>query len=217
MRAGILLALLFLLPTTLFAQVDVPDGDNVAPIAISARTANRWQEGPFEVWLVRGECRLEQGQDIAVCQEAVFWIEHAAAGSHRRSKVIAYLEGNVGIRVIRDYRPVEIRDQKWLGSFETTRDVRIFPGAVGGKPDPLPGIYQRGMNARIPEFADALRQTRVEAAQYVGGERDSAAGRGAAAAAPLPAGTPALGPGRDGSASSRGATCPCKPSGSKIR
>ena len=38
---------------------------------------------------------------------------------------------------------------------------------MAGKPDVLPGIYQRGMNARNPESADALRQTRVDQVQYV--------------------------------------------------
>ena len=38
---------------------------------------------------------------------------------------------------------------------------------VAGRPDVLPGIYQRGMERRTPEFADTLQQTRVEQAQYM--------------------------------------------------
>ena len=60
------------------AQVNVQESNNVDPIVISAQAANRWQEGAYEVWLLRGDCRLTQGGDAAVCQEAVFWIEHAA-------------------------------------------------------------------------------------------------------------------------------------------
>ena len=63
---------------------------------------------------------------------------------------------------------MEIRDQKWFGRFYTIRDVQVQAGVVAGKPDPLPGIYQRGMDQRNPEFADALRQTHVEPVQYVG-------------------------------------------------
>ena len=104
---------------------------------------------------------------VAVCQEAVFWIEHAAAASHRRTQVIAYLEGNVGVRLVRDREPIEIHDQKWFGRFFTIRDVQVYAGIVAGKPNVLPDIYQRGMNQRNPEFADALRQTRVDQVQYV--------------------------------------------------
>ena len=62
---------------------------------------------------------------------------------------------------------MEIRDQKWFGRFETLREVQVRAGIVAGKPNVLPGIYQRGMDARNPEIADALRQTRVDQAQYV--------------------------------------------------
>ncbi len=204
--------LVLLLPATLFAQVDIPDGNNIDTIAISAQAANRWQQGQYEVWLLRGDCRLQQGDDEAVCQEGVFWIDHAAAGSHQRSKVIAYLEGQVAVHLVRDRRPVEIRDRKWFGRFSTFRDVQISAGVVAGKPDVLPGIYQRGMNERSPEFADALRQTRLEQAQYVAPANDLPPPGG-----PLP-GIPPGGQGlRRACASSLAATCPCTASGNKIR
>ena len=173
----------------------MPDGNNVDAIVIRAREANRWQQGTYEVWWLRGDCRLVQGSDVAVGQEAVFWIEHAAAGSHQRSKVIAYLEGNVGVRLIRDREPVKIRDQKWFGRFDTLRDVQISAGVVAGKPAPLPGIYQRGMDARSPEFPDALRQTGVDQVQYVAPSGIPPAGGPSPATGPLPPGTPAVAPG----------------------
>jgi hypothetical protein len=144
----------------------MPEGDNDAPIVISAPTANRWQQGDEEVWWLQGGCRLVQGNDFAVCGEAVFWIDHAAGGPHKRTKVVAYLKGNVYIRLVRNLQPIELRDQSWFGRFFTSRGAQIAAGAVGGEPKVLPEIYHRGMNARNPENADALRQTRVEAVQY---------------------------------------------------
>ncbi len=174
----------------------MPEGNNIDPIVISAMAANRWQEGAYEVWLLRGNCRLAQGDDVAVCQEAIFWIDHAAAASRQRSKVIAYLEGEVGIRVIRDREPVEIHDQKWFGRFFTIHDVQVRAGVVAGKPNVLPGIYQRGMNQRNPEFADALRQTSVEQAQYVVAPNElPLPGQPSPGAGPLPRGTPPVAPG----------------------
>src|SRR5208337_3945813 len=98
------LAIVLLLPTSLLAQINVPESNNTDLIALSAQAANRWQEGTYEVWLLRGNCRLVQGNDVAVCQEAVFWINHSA---RNRTMVIAYLEGDVGVRLIRDREPVE--------------------------------------------------------------------------------------------------------------
>ncbi len=191
LRAFIAAAML-LLPATLFADIRLPDGNNLDPIVISAQAANRWQEGAYEVWLLRGDCRVQQGEDVAICQEAVFWIDHATSASHRRSQVIAYLQGNVCIRLVRDREPLEIHDQKWFGRFFTIHDVQIHASMVAGKPDVLPGIYQNGMNARNPEFADSLRQTRVDQAQYIAPNEPPRPGQPSPSAEPVPAGTPAI-------------------------
>ena len=188
--------LVLLLPATLFAEINLPEGNNVEAILISAQAANRWQQGAYEVWLLRGDCRLVQGDDVAVCQEAVFWIEHAAAGSHQRSTMIAYLEGKVDIRLVRNREPVKIQDRKWFGRFETIHDVQISAGAVAGKPNVLPGIYQRGMDERNPKFADTLRQTRVDQVQYAAPANElPPRGQPSPAAGPLPPGTPPVGQG----------------------
>ncbi len=183
-----------LLPATLSAQVRLPDGNNIEPIVIKAEAANRWQEGAYEVWLLRGKCQLLQGDDWAVCQEAVIWIDHAAAASHRRTQVIAYLEGNVGVRLVPNREPIEIHDKKWFGRFFTIRDVQVYAGNVAGRPNVLPGIYQRGMNLRNPENADVLRQTGVDQVQYVTAPTDSSLPPPAAGPVPPP-GAPALPPG----------------------
>jgi hypothetical protein len=157
----------------------MPSGDNDAPIVISAQTANRWQQGEEEVWLLRGDCKLVQGNDVVVCREAVFWINHSASGSRQRSRVVAYLEGNVGMclaggaqskMAAENGDEFSFQDQKWFGRFFTTHGVQVLAGAAGGKLDVLPGIYQRGMNARSPDNADALHQTRVEPVQYTAPE-----------------------------------------------
>jgi hypothetical protein len=190
--AAIALAVLLMLPTTLLAGISLPESDNIEPIVISGQAANRWQEGPYEVWLLRGNCALAQGRDGATCREAVFWIEHAPPGSHQRSKVIAHLEGNVDAHLVVEHEPVAIHDSQWLGRFATIFDVRVSTGVVAGKPDPLPEIYQRGMNARNPEFADSLRQTRTDQVQFAAATELAAPGpasEGALPPAVIPQGT----------------------------
>jgi hypothetical protein len=189
---GVLSTLLLLLPSTSFADITLPDGNNVDPIVITAQAANRWQMDNYEVWIMRGDVRFAQGDDVANCQEAVFWIDHAETAAKRRTKVIAYLEGDVNVRLVRDRDPVQIRDKKWFGRFFTIRDVQIQSGVVAGKPTVLPEIYQRGMDQRNPEFADTLRQTHAEAVQYLAptnelpppGQASPAAGPTAPAAPP---------------------------------
>ena len=187
--------LLLLLPATLRADVTLPQGNNVDPIIITAQAANRWQQGTYEVWLVRGNCRFVQGPDAATCQEAVFWIDHADTATRRRAKVIAYLEGNVAVSLVRDRQRIEIHDRnKWFGRFDTIYDVRVSAGVVAGKPDVLPEIYQRGMDQRTPEFADALRQPRVDPVQYVAPANELPPPGQASPAAGPPAGSPTPGP-----------------------
>ena len=182
-RSVISALLLLLLPAMLRAEVNLPDGNNSEPILITAQAANRWQMDSYEVWILRGDVRFAQGDDVANSQEAVFWIDHAETASRQRTKVIAYLEGDVRLRLLRDGQPIEIRDQKWFGRFYATREVRVQAGVVAGKPNVLPEIYQRGMDQRNPEFADSLRQTHAEPVQFV-----------APATGPLATGSPAVGP-----------------------
>jgi hypothetical protein len=159
--------LLLLVTATARADISLPDGNNIDPIVITAQAANRWQMDSYEVWIMRGDVRFAQGDDVANCREAVFWIDHAETASRRRTKVIAYLEGEVNVRLIRDRDPVQIRDKKWFGRFYTIGDVRIQAGVVAGKPTVLPEIYQHGMDQRNPEFADTLRQSHAEQVLYV--------------------------------------------------
>ena len=65
---------------------------------VSAEAANRWQQGGYEVWLLRGNCRIVQGEDSAQSNEAMLWIDHAEAISRDRSHMIAYLEGDVALQ-----------------------------------------------------------------------------------------------------------------------
>ena len=150
-----------------WGDVDLPDANHSDPVVISAEAANRWQQGSYEVWLLKGSCRIGQGADLVQCQEAILWIHHAAPTSDQQSKVIALLEGNVTLQFQRQGGPVRVTDQSWFGRFTTSHSVQIQAAMVTGRPDVLPGIYQRGMERRNPEFTDVLRQTRVEQVQYM--------------------------------------------------
>jgi hypothetical protein len=148
------------------AEVELPGNNEEAPVLISAEAANHWKQGTYEVWLLRGNCRIQQGTSLAQSQEAVLWIDRAAAGDKRQSKVIAYLEGNVVLDFRRKAAPARVTDRAWLGRFFTSRAVEVRVAWIGERPDVLPEIYQRAVEQRNPAPADVLRQTGVQAAQF---------------------------------------------------
>ena len=59
------LVLLFALARPALAQVELPEFDRAAPIIVTAQAANQWQQGTYEVWLLSGDCLIQQGQGYA--------------------------------------------------------------------------------------------------------------------------------------------------------
>ena len=133
------------------AQVQLPLPNAAEPIRISAQAGNHWQTGSFDVWILRGNCVIQQGKAAASGGEAVLWIDHAASAGEgdspifvdtkigtvpgaveqRQSKVIAYLEGNVNVAT--DARPAAPRltDRTWLGRFSTSGTVDVRAATDG--------------------------------------------------------------------------------------
>ncbi|MCE5266278.1 MAG: LPS assembly protein LptD [Planctomycetaceae bacterium] len=170
--------------------MQLPDGNPAEPIIVRARAGSKWEVGSYEVWLLRGECVIQQGQRVARSREAVLWLDRAEPTSQNPNKVIAYLEGSV--EIVSDVRPgaPRLTDQKWFGRLETAGRVDVRATEVSGRPQVLPAIYWRAMEWRSPETgrggwrptgagANANANGRVVPAQY---------------AAPLPG--PATGPER---------------------
>jgi hypothetical protein len=161
-----------------YAQVQLPELNPAEPIVISAQAGNQWQLGAYEVWVLQGDCLIQQGNGYARSREAVLWIDRADATDRRQHKVIAYLEGDVEVAP----RPgaASLKDQTWLGRFFSSRGVEVRAAAIAGKPDALPAIYLRGQQRRSPEASESGWRPRAEQTQY-------------AAPAPGPAVAPAMG------------------------
>ena len=165
------------------AEVELPVAAQANPVVVSAEAANRWQQGSYEVWLLRGNCRIVQGNDVIQCREAAVWVDQSGVASGQPSKVIAYLEGDVLLQLSRMGHPVRITDQTWFGRFQTSGGVQVQAGSVAGRPDVLPGIYQRGMERRDPASPDVLRRTEVKPVQFASPRIEQPVGQ------PLPTGT----------------------------
>ncbi len=136
-------------------------------VIVAAEAANRWRQGDYEVWVLRGNCRIVQGFTATRSDEAVLWIDHADDPAHGRTKAIVYLEGRVLLETVHAGKPAKLTDKTWLGRFFTTGPVEVHAGVVAGRPDVLPAVYQRGMERRNPAAgADVVRRAGVEQTQY---------------------------------------------------
>lgn len=161
------LVLLFAGPAA--AQVQLREPDSVEPIRATAQAGNSWQDGAFEVWVLRGDCVIQQGQAVARCTEAVLWIDRAGATEMRPTKVIAYLEGNVDMAS--DTRPgatgaTRLTDRTWFGRFSTNGSVEVRAATVAGKPSVPPPIYQRAEERQNPSSAQNNVQPGVRPVQF---------------------------------------------------
>ena len=187
-------------------EANLPEFHGSQPLVARAEAANHWELGSYEVWLLRGNCRIVAGAASewrsVRSDEAVLWIDRAAPGSRQESKAIVYVEGNVLVEDVRGGRPARLSDWKWFGRIHTRGAIDVGAGIVAGKPDVLPAIYQRGMDRRNPTAADSFTAPRSS--------RRNTLRRGRPVGRPLPPGTRA-------SASFPAATSPSRPSGFPIR
>jgi len=154
------------------SDIATPMPRQSAGIVIRANEAERWQQGSYEVWVLRGECQLTQDSVTARGQTAVLWVNRAEPFSSRTSKVLAYLEGNVNV----DYghngpahrrtgRSADsIRDGQWLGRFHTSTSINIQAPLTSSEPRVKPAIFFRAQQAREAEAGRLVQQTQYSSA-----------------------------------------------------
>jgi len=141
-------------------------------IRISARQANRWQEQGFEVWHLRGDCRVAQDNMTATGSEAIVWIKRAAPRSGAGNQVLVYFEGKVRVDYSHRSEPhratgqtaQSITGRSWFGRLESSAPVDVQTVTVGGRPTAEPEIYARGREA------SQSQATQPRQAQFTGPE-----------------------------------------------
>jgi lipopolysaccharide export system protein LptA len=153
-----LLTVLLLVPLVARAAVEIPVGDTTQSIAIRAGAATHWNQGAYEVWVLRGAVQIKQGKTVARSNEGILWINRAEAFSGQPSKVIAYLEGDVRVEFAHDpmasalggKEQPRLQDRSWLGRFHTTAGIELTAPPSNEPPTSNP-LFQRGLTARENE------------------------------------------------------------------
>ncbi len=153
-----LLSLLSALLLTPFAhaQIELPAGNLSDRIVLAADGASHWTEGVYDVYLLRGNCYINQGLTYARSREAVVWIERGGVGGEPPHKVIAYLEGDVAINYQQSglqgkaAGAATLTDKTWFGRFYSVLPVDVRPMKLEPPPTARPALYDHAVAARDP-------------------------------------------------------------------
>lgn len=141
--------LLFGIATVASAEIHLPKSDTTRPITITADDARHWQDGNQEVWILRGNCRIVQGNTIAKGQDAVLWIDYAQPFRLVPHKVTVYLENEVYVNYLDSEEGTAIFEgPTWLGQMFTTSRLELPSDTTKSPPPVAPAIYHRGRNAQ---------------------------------------------------------------------
>ncbi|MEX2114744.1 MAG: hypothetical protein WD845_16245 [Pirellulales bacterium] len=151
-RRGLLLVLSAWLATNFAsvaqAQIQLPASNLSERIVVAADRASHWTEGAYDVYLLQGNCLVNQGLTYARGREAVVWIQQGGPGGEPPHKAIVYLEGDVTI----NYQQAEaqakaagaaaLADKTWFGRFFSVRPIDVRPSKMEQPPASRPAVYE---------------------------------------------------------------------------
>ena len=137
-------------------------------IVFGADKAHRWNQGAYEVWILRASASSSQGLTEAHANEAVLWVKRGGEFGRRQNKVITYLEGSVHIDYRRAGFPYQVTDSAWLGEFMSMLPIEVRVQ----EPEPEPTAEAAGLS--IMRWRSAIRSPTVSCiarqfAQFDGG------------------------------------------------
>jgi hypothetical protein len=143
-----------------YDAITLPAADETAPILATAKEASHWKQGNYDVWHLRGDCRLTQGTSEIRGPEAVLWVDAATESDEAPAKVIAYFEGERSQQVALEFKDPAGGAQKnrletptWFGRLLTSSDVDVQTPAThrGAATNNPPAIVTRGLKLFGPQ------------------------------------------------------------------
>jgi lipopolysaccharide export system protein LptA len=148
------------------AEIALPRPQDSAKITVRAGQANWWQEGEYQVWVLRGDCEIMQANLTARSEEAVVWIKRPDAWNNHVGFVLAYLEGDVTVESSYagaahrppNRSPDTVRANRWFGRFFTSTEIHVQAPSTAFEPAVKPAIYHRGQQTHEAEGSGAVQQ-----------------------------------------------------------
>ncbi len=187
------LAATFCFVGTAQAQIELPTGSMSDRITVAADSGSHWVEGVYDVYLLHGNCYINQGLTYARSADAVIWIEKGGVGGEPPHKVIAHLEGDVQI----NYQQSDangkaaggatLKDKTWFGRFYSVLPVDVRPMKDEPAPTAKPAVYQHAVatfnppaaNVQPAQFAEPIQTPAPTIAPPLGSVRIRIQGRSA--------------------------------------
>ena len=135
------------------------------PISVSGDEAARWKQGNYDIWHLRGNVFVAQGDTTVTANETIIWSEKAEPEKQIPAKLIVYVEGQKAI-VTRKHSPQfqsatgkdsdRIETSKWLGRFYSDFGVQFNLPIIGEPPKEPPAIFQRAIEERKLQTSDNI-------------------------------------------------------------
>jgi len=140
-------------------SIELPEQAVERPVLVSARTAERWREGVYDVWHLIGGVSIRQGEVDATGSEAIVWVDQGDPYLQQPTKVLVYLEGAVEVRFGPDDPDARTtrnryRSTDWFGRFQSLHSVEmsVVPTApVDVAAIPMLDRARRAMTARFDD------------------------------------------------------------------
>jgi len=142
---------------------ELPEVDRSHPILFGADEAFRWEQGAYDVWVLRGRCYVQQGPRATESNQAVLWIKRSVQFAGEENLVIAYLDGDVRIINAESGGAFEMREKFWYGEFESTAPMQTRTPPPGGMPEVMPQVYTNAMAYRQSLLNPAIRRAQFAA------------------------------------------------------
>lgn len=120
-----------------------PDADRQAqPITVFANNALKWDEDGVTVLLLRGQCRVTQGDESLQADQMILWLGQQTYKGTTEDQLAVYAEGDARI-----VRPEGSRPQEFVAAELTTHGGTHFIGRPPqtGAPQTHDPVYQRGI------------------------------------------------------------------------
>lgn len=150
---------------TEFANYYYPVRNLNDPVVITAKEGWSKKVNNTEVYVLEGDCIVQQGSSRASGPRAVVWVHESDPARRMPREVTVYLESNGQGNLIRVELDVEqqygsIEDKKWLSTFSSNNAVNVYIGTPRSAPMQMPTIYGRAMRYR--DGGDyAIQQTQL--------------------------------------------------------
>lgn len=154
------------------SETEIPQAPAEYAISIRAESASRWKQGTYDVWRLRGKCRIEQGALQYVGEEALVKVLRGNEAEGEAHLLIVALEG--GVEIVFPGGPTSkgagadpskptynrLVDSRWVGRMRTYQEPDIEVLRMEEPPPERPDIYAR-LETELNEKYQEIQQTQA--------------------------------------------------------